>query len=379
MTAPLSLFDALPRDCWLTIDTAQLTRNVQILQKHVERPVLVAIKGNGYGHGYEHAAKAFAAAGIRYLGVAGLAEGLLIRQLELRVPVLVLSGLLPHDMTQAAAAGLEFTVFRPDHVEALRQMPKGKDPVRVHIKVDTGMGRLGCLPEEAAEIGEAIRSIPGVHIAGLSTHFARASIPGNEHTEGQIDKFEQAIRALGGKGIRPEIIHACNSSGSLYHPRARFDMVRFGITAYGVRPSAFEGTTIPDGVHTALTWRARLTSSKILPKDSKISYGCEYTLTKDSRIGIIPVGYADGYRRFPREINTVLIGGKEYPTRGRINMDQCMVDLGDLPDMTGAEVVLLGKQGDAEISVYELAKRWEDNTYNVYCAIAPRVPRRPTP
>lgn len=376
MTQTASIFDALPRDCWLQINTAQLTQNVRVLQAHVNKPVLIAVKGNGYGHGYENAAKAFLAGGARYLGVAGLAEGLILRSLGITTPVLVLSGLLPHDMAPAAAAGLEFTVFRPDHVESLRQIPKTAQPVRVHIKVDTGMGRIGCLPEDAAGIAAELRDIQGVHIAGMSTHFARASIPNNEHTESQIDKFDQAIASLAAIGIRPEIIHACNSSGSLYHPRAHYDMVRMGISAYGVRPSSYEGTTIPEGIATALTWHARITSSKILPKDSKISYGCEYTLPKDSRIGIIPVGYADGYRRFPRDINTVLVDGKECPTRGRINMDQAMVDLGDMQDMTGAEVVLLGKQGQKEISVYDLAKRWEDNTYNVYCAISPRVPRR---
>lgn len=375
MPQSLSAFDHLPRDCWVNVDTAQLTRNVQILQKHVDRPVLIAVKGNGYGHGYEIAARAFVAAGARYLGVAGLAEGLALRQAGVQAPVLILSGLLPHDMKLAAEAGLEFTAFRPDHVTALREIPKTSQPIRVHIKIDTGMGRLGCFPREAAAIAQAIKDIPGVTIAGLSTHFARASIPGNEHTEMQINNFEQAIASLAAIGIRPEIIHACNSSGSLYHPRARYDMVRMGIVAYGVRPSAYEGTTIPEGVNTALTWHARITSSKILPKGSKISYGCEYTVPEDTRIGIVPVGYVDGFRRNPREVNTMLIDGQERPTRGRINMDQCMLDLAGMPDMTGAEVVLLGRQGDKEISVYDLAKRWDDNTYNVYSAIATRVPR----
>lgn len=376
MNHPISIFDSLPRDSWLTIDVRQLSENVRILQRYIGKPVLVAVKGNGYGHGYENAAKAFLAAGVRYLGVANLAEGLALRGIGITAPIVALSGMLPHDMAPAAAAGLEFVVFRPDHVAALREIPKSQTPVRVHLKIDTGMGRIGCYPEEAAALAGAITAIPGVHLAGLGTHFARASIPGNDHTEGQIARFEQAIAALAAKNIRPEIIHASNSSGALYHPRARYDMVRLGIVAYGVRPSAYEGTTVPDGVQTALTWHARMTSSKIMPKDSKISYGCEYTLAEDSRIGIVPVGYADGYRRFPREVNTMLLDGVEYKTRGRINMDQCMLDLGDNPDRTGEEVVLLGRQGAGEISVYDLAKRWEDNTYNVYSSIAMRVPRR---
>ena len=153
-------------------------------------------------------------------------------------------------------------------------------------------------------------------------------------------------------------------------------MVRLGIVAYGVRSSMHEGTTIPDGVKPALTWHARITSSKIMPKDSKVSYGCEFTMAKESRIGILPVGYADGFRRLPKNVNMALVDGQECPTRGRITMDQCMVDLGDRPDITGAEVVLLGRQGEKEITIRDLARRWEDNAHNVLCGLSPRVPRR---
>jgi alanine racemase len=152
-------------------------------------------------------------------------------------------------------------------------------------------------------------------------------------------------------------------------------MVRVGIVAYGVPPSSIVGNVIPEGVQTALTWHARVTSSKIMPAGSTVSYGCEYTLPNDARVGVIPVGYGDGYVRIPKNVNSVLVDGRECKTLGRINTDQCMIDLGDLPDMTGAPVVLLGKQGSKEISVQELAQRWETNTYSVYINIAPRVPR----
>ncbi len=379
MTVPFNIFDTLPRDCWVNIDTAQLADNVRRLQAHIGRPVLVAIKANGYGHGYENAARAFLAGGARYLGVANYAEGFLLRQLGIAAPVLVLNGMMPNEMVLAAQAGLDFFVWRPDHIAALRQMPKTSTPVRAHIKVDTGMGRLGCFPEEVAQIGEALKSMPNVTIAGLATHFAIASIPDNEHTNGQIAKFDQAIASLAAIGIRPEIIHAANSSGALYHPRARYDMVRVGIVAYGVPPSAVVGPDIPEGVKTALTWHARVTSSKILPANSSVSYGCEYVMPKDARIGILPVGYADGYHRIPKNANSVLIEGQERKILGRINMDQCMVDLDGLPDITGAEAVLLGKQGGKEISVGELSRRWETNTYGVYVGISPRVPRRIVP
>lgn len=376
MSVALDIFDHLPRDCWLNIDSAQLANNVRILEKYVQRPVLVAVKGNGYGHGYAHAAKAFVEGGARYLAVANYAEAHIIREVVPSVPLLVLGAMLTTDMAMSAAAGFEFFVFRSDHVALLRDIPKTSSPIRVHIKVDTGMGRLGCFPEEVVGIASALRDIPGVEIAGLATHFAVASRPGNEHTNVQIERFDQAISSLHSIGVRPEIIHASNSSGALYHPRARYDMVRFGISAYGIRSSSVEGCGLPDGVKTAMTWYARITASKIIPAGSAISYGCEYVMPRDSRVGILPVGYVDGFRRTPANVNTALVNGQQRKILGRVNMDQCMIDLEGLPDITGAEVVLLGKQGHEEISVYDLSRRWNTNTYSVCSNIALRVPRR---
>lgn len=377
MSFSISLFDTLPRDCWVNVNVGQLAENVRRLQKAVDRPFLVAVKGNGYGHGYENAARAFLKGGAKYLGVANLAEAIALRKAGIVASTLILGGMLPHDIKPAAEAGFEFFVWRADQITALREAAKGPQPVRVHIKVDTGMGRLGCFPEEVPEVVRALQSILNVKIAGLATHFASASKPGNEHTAGQIDKFDQAIAALAAIGIRPEIIHAANSSGVLYHPRARYDMARFGIVSYGVPPSSVEGCAIPDGVKTALTWHARVTSTKIMPAHYKISYGSEYEMPKDARVGILPVGYVDGFRRIPKNINTVLIEGQERQILGRVNMDQCMVDLEGFGDITGAEAVLLGRQGGKEISVMELARRWsETNAYDVYSGIATRVPRR---
>lgn len=372
MIAPYNFFDTTYRDCWVEINFNQLAENVRHLQLVAQRPCLVAVKGNAYGHGYEIAAKAFVKGGARYLGVANYGEGLLLKQCGLTVPILILGGMLPEEMALAAAAGLEFFVFRQDHVDALRQMPKST-PIRVHIKVDTGMGRLGCFPDEVAGLGSALQSIPGVVIAGLATHFAKAGPPGSEFTENQIHKFEQAIAALAVKGIRPDVIHA-SKSGTLYHERPRYDMVRLGIIAYGVAP-AVEGFVLPDGVRTALTWHARITSTKILPQGATVSYGGSYVMPKEGRVGILPVGYADGYRRLT-DVNSVLIDGKERKIIGSINMDQCMVDLDSLPDITGSKVDLIGVQGDKKITVQYLAQRWNTNSYSVYTGIHTRVPRR---
>ena len=376
MSVSSYIFDTLPRDCWLNIDCAQLVNNVRLLAKVVQRPLLVAVKGNGYGHGYDHASKAFVDAGVSYLAVANYAEAHIVRQAVASVPILILGAMLATEMALSAASGFEFFVFRPEHVALLRDLPKTTSPIRIHIKVDTGMGRLGCFPEEVGNIAEALREIPGVVIAGLATHFAKASQPNNEHTNRQIARFEQAIATLSSIGIRPEIIHASNSSGALYHPQARYDMVRFGLSAYGIRSTSVEGCDLPNGVRSAMTWHARITASKILPAESTVSYGGEYVLSHNARVGILPVGYVDGYRRIPKDVNTALVNGQERKILGRINMDQCMLDLDGLSDITGAEVVLLGKQGNREISVYDLSRRWETNTYSVCSNISPRVPRR---
>jgi alanine racemase len=235
------------------------------------------------------------------------------------------------------------------------------------------MGRLGCFPDEVVAIASELKNIPGVAIAGLATHFAKAGPPGSEFTGSQIDKFDEAIAALETVGIRPEIIHA-SKSGTINHPRPRYDMVRLGMIAYGVAP-AVEGFVLPAGVRTALTWHARITSTKILPKGHGISYGAQYVMPKDARVGILPVGYADGYRRV-LDVNSVLIDGQERKILGSVNMDQCIVDLDGFPDITGNKVDLIGRQGDKKITVQYLAQRWNTNSYSVYTSIHTRVPRR---
>ncbi len=367
-------FDSLPRDCWATINTAQLSENLRRLKAVAGVPVMAVVKANGYGHGYENAACAFIAGGASYLGVATLSEGLLLRKLGIEIPVLVVGGMLPADIVLAAQAALDFFVWQPDHIQALRDMPKGSGLIRAHLKVDTGMGRSGCMPNEALAIAQALKTISGVELTGLCTHFASADIPGIDDTARQIEKFDQVIAALAVSGIRPRIIHAANSPGTLYFVQARYDMVRVGITAYGIPPDT--GLKIPDGVKPALGWRARITSTKILPAGHGISYGSEYKLPAPTRVGVLPVGYADGYRRTPKNVNSVLVEGRECKVLGRVCMDQCMIDLGGFGDITGAEAILVGEQGGKNISVDDLAQRWGTISYEVLTGIAMRVPRR---
>jgi alanine racemase len=373
MDMSYDVLDTLPRDCRVDIDVAQLTQNVRILKTFVDRPVLVVVKANGYGHGYANAAHAFIKGGVDYLGVVTLSEGLLLRRMGIMARILIVGGILPDDMVLAAQAGLEFFVWHPAHVETLRAMPKDNLPLRVHLKIDTGMGRNGCMPEEALAIAQAILTIKDVELTGLCTHFASADVLDVDDTKNQIAKFDQVISGLANAGIKPRIIHAANSPGGLYFPHARYDMVRFGIVAYGVPPD--EGMVIPAGIKSALTWRSRIVSTKILPAGHGVGYGSEYKMPEAGRIGVCPVGYGDGFRRVPKKVNTVLVEGEERKVLGRMCMDHCMIDLSGFGDIMGAEVVLIGQQGDKELSVETVARRWNTNPYDVYVGIAARVPR----
>jgi len=366
-------FDTLPRDCWVEIDSAQLTENMRLLIGAVKRPVLAVVKANGYGHGYEYAARAFLKGGATYLGVANIAEAIILRRAGIEAPILIICAMLPHDMKLAIEAGFEFLVWRQDHIAALREMASKATPARVHLKINTGMGRLGCWPEEGLEIAKALQAIPGVDLAGLATHFASAYNPTIPDTDRQIERFDSVVKALAAAGIRPKIIHAANSSGALYYPKAHYDMVRFGISMYGVPGEMIK---LPPGVETAFTWHARITSTIVLPKGHGVSYASEYVMPEEGRVGVLPVGYADGFQRVPKNINTVLVEGQERKTLGRICMDQTMIDLLGMKDIIGAQVTLIGKQGDSEISVRDVAKRWGTNSYSVYCGVAARVPRR---
>ena len=374
-SVPTSLmlsFDSLPRDCWVDINTAQLTQNLRALQKIANTPVLAVVKSNGYGHGLMHAAKAFLAGGAQYLGVATLSEALILRDEGITAPILIICGLLPHDMIRAAQQSIEFFVWRKDHLEALRAAANPANPIRVHLKINTGMGRLGCWPHEAADMARELQAIKGVTIQGLATHFASAYNPTLPDTNKQIALFNECIASLKAINIRPAIIHAANSSGALCYPDGRYDMVRIGISLYGVPGDMIP---LPDNVKTTLEWKARIISTNILPKGHGVSYSSEYIMPHEGRVGVLPVGYADGFQRVPKNVNTVLVEGQERPILGRMCMDQCLVDLTGFDDITGSEVVLIGKQGDKELYVKDIAKRWGTNAHDVYCGISPRVPR----
>ncbi|MCX6055758.1 MAG: alanine racemase [Chloroflexi bacterium] len=358
---------------WLEINLGAIRRNIQRIHLHTQRPVMAVVKANAYGHGLLEVSRAAGRAGASMLCVARIEEALKLRQAEIKTPILVMGYTAPNRVAEAAYLDISLMVNTPELAEDYNAvMKKLKGQIAVHAKIDTGMGRLGVLPEEGCSFGHHISKLDGLLFEGLFTHFASADDPKKGTTSGQIQKFDQVIEGLKTEGIRPRIIHAANSAASIYFPGAWYDAVRPGISIYGLHPSA--AAPLPLEFEPALTWKCRLSSVRALPPGSGIGYNHRYVTTKSERIGAVSAGYADGLRRRPN--NTALIGGKRVKQAGVICMDQSMWLLEkNTAAKAGDEVVLLGRQGDQTITAEELGRMWNTINYEVVCGLASRIPR----
>lgn len=359
---------------WLEIDLDVIRNNIRRMNAITSRPVMAVIKANGYGHGIEAVGRAAETGGAAWLGVARLNEAIMLRQAGIQIPILVLGFTSPLFTGEALVGNISLTVYEPSIAAAYAEQARAAGKVlNVHAKFDSGMGRLGVFTEDGLEFVRHICSFPELNLEGAFTHFAIADDPAVETTDWQIDRFTTLIEALEQNGLRPPLVHAANSAASLYFPRARFDMVRPGIAIYGLHPAA--EAPLPADFEPALTWKAQLASIKTLPAGHGIGYNYRYITQKEERIGVIPVGYADGlFRRVG--MNFALIGGKRVPVVGGVCMDQCMVLLDDLPSArVGDEVVLLGRQNESVITAEDIARVWGTVNYDVVCGLTARVPR----
>jgi len=254
--------------------------------------------------------------------------------------------------------------------------------VPVHVKVDTGMGRLGLLPGQAVDFVREITDLPGLIIEGVFTHLAVADMPdargvvgwGHEYTLGQLASFQRVLEDFEDEGIQTRYVHAANSAAVFAFPESHFNMVRPGIAIYGLNPSP--DVPCPAGFEPALSFKTQVAQVKELPPGSYVSYGCAYQTTGETRVAVIPVGYADGFRRGPRNWGEVLVKGQRAPVVGRVCMDQTMIDVTDIADVReGDEVVLIGEQGGDRIGVGEVAEWLGTINYEVVSEILARVPR----
>lgn len=358
---------------WVEIDLSAIEDNVRYVRELSGVQVMATVKANAYGHGALPVARAALQGGATWCGVARIEEALELRDAGLDCPILVLGYIPAGRLPDAIKQEISMTVWDYEQFKMVFEFgEKGGIPARLHLKVDTGMGRLGCPPETAVTLAEYISESPGILLEGIFTHFARADELDTSTSDHQEEIFRTIIFELQERGLRPPLVHAANSAASLTRPSAYFDLVRLGIAMYGLHPSPERPA--PASFRPALTWKSLLSQVKVLPAGSGVSYGHEYITQKDERVGTIPVGYADGFRRTSG--NFVLVAGQRVPVIGRVCMDQIMVQLDDVPGAkVGDSVTLLGYQGDSRISAEDIAKAWHTINHEVVCGIGARVPR----
>lgn len=366
------------RPAWADIDLAAITHNAGELRAAVAPAQLCAVvKANGYGHGALAASRAALAGGATWLGVALVEEGVALRLAGIDAPILVLSEPAPQAMAEVVHFALTPACYTGRGLQAAAEAVAraGAAPLAVHIKVDTGMHRVGATPAEAVDLVAQVSGHRDLRLGGVFTHLAVADEPGNPYTEGQLEQFNRFVGAL---GARPALLHTANSAGALCHPDARFDLVRCGIALYGLAPSAAQLNTEALGrLRPALSLRARVSYAKTLEGGARLSYGLRYQLTERSVVATVPLGYADGVpRRLGAQGGEVLIRGRRRPIAGTVTMDQILVDCGGDSDVgPGDEVVLIGTQGAETIGAWEWAQRVGTIAYEVVCGISERVPR----
>ncbi|MDA8357324.1 MAG: alanine racemase [Actinomycetota bacterium] len=375
------------RPAWAEIDLAAVRHNIaMLLQVSSPAAVCAVVKADAYGHGAPAVGRAALEGGAAGLAVAIVEEGIELREAGISQPILLLSE-PPADAVEAVAAGgLTPTLTTAEGVERMvRAARKIGSRISVHVKVDTGMHRMGAAPSEVPELAAAVVEAPELALEGLWTHLAVAdgTTPDDRaFTSAQLERFDDVVAALAPKGIRPAVLHAGNSAAAIGWPESRYGMVRCGIAVYGQLPSPALAGALADAtgggvLRPVMALRARVAAVRTLDAGSRPSYGRMRPLPERSLVATVPIGYADGVpRALFRAGFRVLIGGRRRPLAGMVTMDQIMVDCGSDGDVhPGDEVTLLGRQGDEEITASEWAERLGTITYEVLCGIGPRVPR----
>lgn len=354
--------------------------NIQGIRNAIgpQRKILLAVKANGYGHGATQISRLAEQTGLAdWLGVATVPEGIQLRQAGIALPILKFSPCFPEELPAALSSGLTPTACSRQNIDDLQAASRAGDlKTNLHLKVDTGMGRVGCLPEEAPALAHYIETeCPNLHLEGLFTHFPISDAANPTYTRTQTARFLAVVEAVHATlGRRIELIHASNSGGVLGHEPAWLDMVRPGVMIYGFYPDVETPHSIE--LKPGLSFLTRVSFVKKVSIGTSIGYGCTWLAPEDTWIATIPVGYADGFNRLFSNRGRVLIHGQSYPIVGRVCMDQSMVNLGPQTNVqVGDEVVLIGKSGNQEITAYEWAEKLGTITYEITCQINHRVER----
>jgi alanine racemase len=370
------------RPAWAEIDLGAIRHNAGVLAEVAAPAALCAVvKAGGYGHGSVEVARAALDGGATWLAVALVEEGLELRAAGLSAPVLLLSQPAPVAMPDVVAAALTPTVYTPAGLDALADAvvaAAATVPFSVHVKIDTGMHRVGADPAGAVALALAVENNPRLCLEGFWTHLAVSDEIDDPYTAAQAARFDAAVAALAGAGICPPLLHAANSAGAMWHPGCRYDLVRCGIALYGLAPAAdgLDRPPVPE-LRPAFSLKARVSHVRELGAGERLSYGLRYQLQQESVIATVPLGYADGVTRaLSGAGGEVLVGGRRRPIAGTVTMDQILVDCGPGSAVAvGDEVVLLGRQGAESITAWEWALRTGTIAYEVICGVSGRVPR----
>lgn len=367
---------ASKRPAWIEIDLDAITDNISTIKSYVEpkTAVMAVVKANAYGHGLIPATFAALRGGATAIGVALLEEGLELRSHGIEVPIVILGCGLPEQAETLVAAGLSQTVSDKHMLCALSQAAcTHKTQAKIHLKIDTGMGRVGITPEESGPLAKNILTFPRLVLEGIATHIGWEKFVDLPKATRQIHRFGVCLQALGQAGLKSRWRHAANSLMTLEMPITHYNLVRIGLLAYGIRPSSAVPNLI---LRPALTLKARITQLRTMNSGQTLSYGGTFTLKRPSKVALIPLGYADGYPRTLSNKAEVLISGHRCPIIGAICMDQLLVDVTDLSQIsTGDEVTLLGRSGSNEITVLELAKKMKGIPHEVVSQLNNRLPR----
>lgn len=374
----MTRYDDRPiRPVWAEIDLGNICCNLKAIQKWAgpDVHVMAVVKAEAYGHGAIRVAQAAREAGASWFGVSMPEEGIALRQAGITEPILIFGPLQPEQAGPVVQHDLTATLSSLEAAEALSQEAKARErTAKVHVKIDTGMGRVGIHYTKAREYFGRIKDLSGLEVEGVYSHFATADEADLSYAKKQLERFNSVIQELDGAGMKIPIRHMANSAGLINLPESHFNLVRPGIILYGLSPS---DTMInkPIALKPAFALKSRVTHVKRVPEGTGVSYGQIYHTGKETTIATIPIGYADGWSRLLTGKAEVLIHGQRFPIVGRICMDQCMVDMGNESVQTGDEVTLIGRQGELEITADEVASKMGTINYEVVCMISDRVPR----
>ncbi|MBI3965440.1 MAG: alanine racemase [Chloroflexi bacterium] len=364
------------RPAWVEVDLDAIAANVAEARRRLASHTAlgVVVKANAYGHGVLAVAEAALAAGATWLVVNAADEALQLRRAGFQAPVLIVGFTAPGEAAAIVDSRVTPSLTAAAQIEALTAAARAAGITQpVHVKVDTGLGRGGLLPDEVLPFVRKVVAV-GLDFEGLFTHFAVADSADKSHSRSQLQRFHAVLAELDAAGMRPRIRHAANSAAVLDLPDAHFDLVRYGIALYGLDPSDEVGPAFP--LRPALSLKGGIVRLRTLPAGATVGYGCTFVATRPTKVALVPIGYADGLRRGLSNQGFALVRGSRCPIIGRVSMDQCSLDVTSVPDVSeGDEVVFVGTQNDATVTADEVAALLDTINYEVVCGLGPRLPR----